>query len=320
VTAPVVAAADAPPPSSPPSDDLAARWKRRRDGRMLTWRGAGAFVVWSTLQSLFLLPSPAAPFLAPRMGALLNVGVVLAAWAWLVARAVRAAAAEGRADATATGGWRSRRARFRAATLRLRRAPGALPWLALAAAATALATAGLVVLTARVLPFPKDNPLEAYLRLPDAALAVLVVGVGVAPLLEELFFRGWLQRTLERRLPAWLAIALAAVIFSLAHAEAFGFGLRALLGVASGYAAWRTRSIWPSVALHAAYNGMVLLGSAVLGGVVDEARIAAFARTAAGLGAGLAAAAAGGAAAAWALARLGDAVRARRVSLTDARR
>jgi membrane protease YdiL (CAAX protease family) len=50
-----------------------------------------------------------------------------------------------------------------------------------------------------------------------ALVAITVVAVVMAPIFEELFFRGVLQRSLDSVLPAWAAIAVASVLFGLAH-------------------------------------------------------------------------------------------------------
>ena len=83
---------------------------------------------------------------------------------------------------------------------------------------------------------------------------------------EELFFRGWLLQAFLRRMrPAW-AILLQAALFTLPQLLA-ALLLRPLqgavygvvysflaVGVIGGWAAWRTRSIWPSLAAAALWN------------------------------------------------------------------
>jgi hypothetical protein len=125
--------------------------------------------------------------------------------------------------------------------------------------------AGLLVLP-RVARLPKQEPLiEFYTRLPGGSLALAALAVLVAPLLEEFFFRGWAQGALERRMPAWPAILVTAGTFAALHGlDAFGLVPRAALATAAGYAVWATQSIWPGVALHAAYNASLFVGGAAL--------------------------------------------------------
>jgi membrane protease YdiL (CAAX protease family) len=150
------------------------------------------------------------------------------------------------------------------------------------AAAAALVTfvlAALVVLP-RFLTMPVERVtfLDAYLRRPYGVVAVLVTVAVIAPLLEEFLFRGWMQRTLERRTTPWRAIGLTALVFAAVHLEGYGFVLRLAFGVAAGYAAWSTSSIWPSVVLHGAYNGSLVALSSVVPSL-DQRTMLAWAHT-----------------------------------------
>jgi membrane protease YdiL (CAAX protease family) len=76
-------------------------------------------------------------------------------------------------------------------------------------------------------------------------------------LCEELFFRGALQTGLLRRLSPASAIAMTAVLFVAFHGQ-FGLGPGRLVGgLALGWLAWRTGSLWPGVLAHALNNALV---------------------------------------------------------------
>jgi membrane protease YdiL (CAAX protease family) len=80
----------------------------------------------------------------------------------------------------------------------------------------------------------------------------------VAPICEELFFRGFVFMTFARRLgPGWGAF-LGGAIFGLVHAPNPIVSLIALgvLGVALCILYWRTQSIIPCMALHALNNSI----------------------------------------------------------------
>jgi membrane protease YdiL (CAAX protease family) len=80
----------------------------------------------------------------------------------------------------------------------------------------------------------------------------------VAPICEEIFFRGFVFTTFARRLgPAWGAV-IAGGIFGLIHAPNPVLGLIALgvLGVALCLLYWTTQSIIPCMALHALNNSI----------------------------------------------------------------
>jgi membrane protease YdiL (CAAX protease family) len=90
---------------------------------------------------------------------------------------------------------------------------------------------------------------------PGAALATLTGAVVLAPLTEELVFRGLMFATLRRR-AAW---PVAAAVSALAFAALHGYGVAGFASVWwSGFVwAWtyeRTRSVWPAIAAHAAGN------------------------------------------------------------------
>jgi membrane protease YdiL (CAAX protease family) len=86
-------------------------------------------------------------------------------------------------------------------------------------------------------------------------LAVVLAGVSLAaPLGEELFFRGFLQRQLGLHVPAPRAVVVTAFVFSAFHLDPVGLTARFELGVLFGLLAWRMGSIWPAVAAHAANN------------------------------------------------------------------
>jgi len=142
-------------------------------------------------------------------------------------------------------------------------------------------TVASLILVPRIIPVPpqRDTLLEAYARMPYGTAAILALAAVVAPLLEEFFFRGWIQRRLERRMPAGRAILLTAAIFSAAHFEMFGFPTRLLFGLVAGYVAWSTRSIWPGVVLHGFYNASLLLGGTGGARDVSETELTRWAHT-----------------------------------------
>jgi membrane protease YdiL (CAAX protease family) len=93
-----------------------------------------------------------------------------------------------------------------------------------------------------------------------AKLAIIAVtAVLVAPVVEELFFRGLLLRALQRRFSAPVAVAISAVAFGALHLLGdvhAGAVLPALvaLGMLSGILAVRTGNLSRSILLHAGFN------------------------------------------------------------------
>lgn len=159
----------------------------------------------------------------------------------------------------ASGGWSTRRLR---ATTRVRPVPrGAAPWLATMAPVMAAGALSMwMFLTG--LGWAHDAPLpraiERYGERPGGGVVLFLLVAGMAPLVEEFAFRGWMQRPLERRVGPAPAIAITAVVFAVAHLEPGGLPIRIAGGAALGYVAWTTRSVWASTSLHVAWNVGVL--------------------------------------------------------------
>jgi membrane protease YdiL (CAAX protease family) len=151
------------------------------------------------------------------------------------------------------------------ATLRLRGLGASARWLPLLGAALVTHVLAYLVVFARFIPLPPESGLlEEYVSRPFGGVALFTVAVVIAPLLEEFLFRGWMQRTLERRYEPTVAIAVTAAVFAAVHLDTFGFLVRLAFGMLVGYVAYSTRSVWPGVVLHATYNaGLMFVGGAV---------------------------------------------------------
>jgi uncharacterized protein len=94
-------------------------------------------------------------------------------------------------------------------------------------------------------------------------VALGVMSVFIAPLLEEWFFRGVLFRALRQALgnrtplaSSALAVVVSAVLFALAHGEPLQFAGLAFLGIVLAVLVERTRRLVPSVITHASFNAV----------------------------------------------------------------
>jgi membrane protease YdiL (CAAX protease family) len=85
------------------------------------------------------------------------------------------------------------------------------------------------------------------------ALLVLIVGIG-APIVEEIFFRGFLQRALVRRIGEPLGVGVAALAFALTHFQWLQLPALFLFGVVLGIVTLRHRRLGPAIVAHMVFN------------------------------------------------------------------
>ena len=87
-----------------------------------------------------------------------------------------------------------------------------------------------------------------------------VIIIVVAPIFEEIFFRGFLYRILRGRLGLWPALVIGGSLFGAVHATSGGplaVALIAPLGFLLCLIYERSGSLYPCIALHALNNGLV---------------------------------------------------------------
>jgi len=90
-----------------------------------------------------------------------------------------------------------------------------------------------------------------------ATLAAVNIGAWIlAPISEELLFRGWLQRTLSAGVNVWIALLMQAVIFGALHNYQGISGViqTTLLGLAAGLLYLKTGRLWTAVLVHILAN------------------------------------------------------------------
>jgi membrane protease YdiL (CAAX protease family) len=89
-------------------------------------------------------------------------------------------------------------------------------------------------------------------------LLFLVVVIG-APIVEEIFYRGLVQRSLARLLPPPVAIGITAVVFGASHLQMLQLPALVLFGVVSGVLAHRSGRLGPSIFCHMAFNAVTVI-------------------------------------------------------------
>ena len=137
---------------------------------------------------------------------------------------------------------------------------------------TVLFSLGLIILSDEL-----DRIIQIFIPAPDyiidlngllrpetiTGFILLFIAVTIiAPLGEELLFRGFLQQVLEKH---WKdvtrAILTTALFFALIHMNPYWFAQIYILGVMLGFLSWKTGSVLPSLILHGLNNTMAMIFS-----------------------------------------------------------
>lgn len=100
---------------------------------------------------------------------------------------------------------------------------------------------------------------EAYQEAGWGIGVMLLTNSLIPAVTEELAFRGIIQATLERIVDAREALLIQAALFSVLHLLPMMFPSHFIMGLFFGFLRLRTKSIYPGMALHAAWNALVVL-------------------------------------------------------------
>jgi membrane protease YdiL (CAAX protease family) len=120
----------------------------------------------------------------------------------------------------------------------------------------------------KFLPMPKDTPFDQFFDRPLDAYLIAIFAVTLGPLMEELFFRGFLYPVVARRLGAVWGILLTSVLFGLMHFSQYGSSWGAVLiiflvGVVLATVRAMTKSVASSFLAHVGYNGTLMVIAAL---------------------------------------------------------
>lgn len=134
-------------------------------------------------------------------------------------------------------------------------------WKLLGLGAVMLFTLGLLQ---SLLPMPKDTPFDHLFDRPRDAYLLAIIAVTLGPLMEEIFFRGFMYPVLARRMGAAWGIVLTALPFGLIHLPQYGWAWGAALvivmvGVVCGVVRAVTGSVGASFLVHVGYNGTQMI-------------------------------------------------------------
>ena len=134
-----------------------------------------------------------------------------------------------------------------------------------------LVTSAVAVLAVNLAGATPPSPLPPT-GTPAGLVLHLIAGAGVAPVAEELLFRGFALTAWRRLVGVQGAIVRSSIVFVLAHVlflsgDTFGETIRVALvaglvripvAFMLGWLFVRTGSVWSSIGLHAAFNGILI--------------------------------------------------------------
>jgi membrane protease YdiL (CAAX protease family) len=129
-------------------------------------------------------------------------------------------------------------------------------YLAVAVGSLAPLAAGVALAVGVTRLVPADQSVaQLYQEMTWAAAVPFVLFVALAPaFVEELLFRGYIQRRLLQRWSPWVAIGVSSLLFTVMHITPQAMAGVLPLAVWLGVLAWRTGSVWPGIACHACVN------------------------------------------------------------------
>ncbi len=107
---------------------------------------------------------------------------------------------------------------------------------------------------------PPENPIRDLITDRASLIAILIFVVLIAPIFEELVFRGFLFPLLARSLGSWMGIVVTAIPFALLHVVTYGpvwqsIVIVGLAGIVFGVARDQSGSTAASAMIHIGYNG-----------------------------------------------------------------
>ena len=114
--------------------------------------------------------------------------------------------------------------------------------------------------TLRTLEQMQDDMIEGLLLGNTLSTPVLLLAFAVTPAIcEELFFRGYLQRQVERRWGTLASLLVVGIVFGAYHLRFSTLLPLSLLGVYLGFVVWATGSVWTGAFVHLLNNGLAVM-------------------------------------------------------------
>lgn len=105
--------------------------------------------------------------------------------------------------------------------------------------------------------FANQGPIEPIIGagVVNRLIAAIVI-VGIAPVIEEIFFRGFVLQSLALRFSPHTASIVSALVFALIHLQINSAGLIFVLGLILNWIFMRSGSLIPAILFHMVNNGL----------------------------------------------------------------
>lgn len=122
---------------------------------------------------------------------------------------------------------------------------------------------GLVVLGSAmqyllVALFPMSSSEERMFEFMTSGVGSILMVCIIRPALEEMLFRGVILRSFLNQYSRKFSIIASSVIFGVVHFNVYQFFIGLGIGLVLGWLYDRTRSLWPGILLHTAYNSTLM--------------------------------------------------------------
>lgn len=108
-----------------------------------------------------------------------------------------------------------------------------------------------------------DEIFEIFNQL-ESPVWFFLVGAVIAPIVEEVFFRGFLFQGFRQQYGWHSALLLSSAIFGLAHLDPVSLIPTFILGCVLAYVYHRSNSVWPGILFHSIINSLSLIAVYVL--------------------------------------------------------
>ncbi|MDD5658991.1 MAG: CPBP family intramembrane metalloprotease [Actinomycetota bacterium] len=107
---------------------------------------------------------------------------------------------------------------------------------------------------------PPPSKFEELVSNKNVSSTMLLVIVSViAPVCEEIFFRGFLYQGFKRKWGVFAGIIISSFLFAAAHLDLYNFMPLMAIGWILAYIFHKTKSLFPVIFLHAVYNLLMIL-------------------------------------------------------------